>query len=94
MFSENPRDWDLLQQLKTFDESNVGVKGIADAGITKTPPFFIQLPTNLSVTETELSIPVVDLANMVSRHVEVVNGVRQAVESVGLFQVRGEPWNT
>ena len=81
----------LLKQLKAFDESKAGVKGIVDAGITKIPPIFVHPPRDLGqLTQTEFSVPVVDLADSavgMRRHAEVVEGVRRAAESVGLFQV-------
>ncbi|XVF62883.1 hypothetical protein PTKIN_Ptkin09bG0044500 [Pterospermum kingtungense] len=37
-FIENPSTFDRFQQLKAFDESKSGVKGLVDAGITKGGP--------------------------------------------------------
>ncbi|XP_050368650.1 deacetoxyvindoline 4-hydroxylase-like [Argentina anserina] len=92
MAAKSSSDQDLLlKQLKAFDESKAGVKGIVDVGIIKVPEIFIHLPiVHSQVTETEFSIPVVDLADAaigMGRHAEVIDGVRQAAETVGLFQV-------
>lgn len=91
MLVGNSSEQDLLKQLKAFDESKAGVKGIVDAGITKIPPIFVHPPRDPGqLTQTEFSVPVVDLADSavgMRRHAEVVDGVRRAAESVGLFQV-------
>ncbi|KAK9940110.1 hypothetical protein M0R45_016785 [Rubus argutus] len=77
MLVGNSSDQDLLlKQLKAFDESKAGVKGIGDARITKIPPIFIHLPRDPDqLTHTEFSVPVVDLADSavgMIRHAEVV----------------------
>ncbi|KAM5553107.1 1-aminocyclopropane-1-carboxylate oxidase [Rosa sericea] len=91
MVSRNSIDPDRLQQLKAFDESKAGVKGIVDAGITKVPPIFVwpQKDDKISgqPTQAHFTIPVVDLADNAGSHAEVVDGVRRAAESVGFFQV-------
>lgn len=79
---------DRLHQLKTFDESKSGVKGLVDAGVTRLPPIFIRPPEELAaensdLNETHFSIPVVDLGDLPG----AVNAVRRAAEEVGLFQV-------
>ena len=88
---------DLLQQLKAFDESKAGVKGIVDEGITKTPSIFIWTPEDPSAEDTpssgkptdpyQVNIPVVDLADVAERPAKVIQDVRQAAESVGFFYV-------
>ncbi|KAK9905427.1 hypothetical protein M0R45_000151 [Rubus argutus] len=95
MVSGNSSNQERLQQLKAFDESKAGVKGIVDAGITKIPPIFVRPKEYLAdedrtygtVTETQFSIPVVDLADTTGRRAEVIDGVRRAADSVGFFQV-------
>ncbi|VVA16053.1 PREDICTED: 1-aminocyclopropane-1-carboxylate [Prunus dulcis] len=95
MVSGNSRNQDRLQQLKAFDESKAGVKGIVDGGITKIPPIFVRPqedsagdgPSSGQPTQTQFSIPVVDLADTAGRHDDVVARVRLAAETVGFFQV-------
>ncbi|PRQ36507.1 putative deacetoxyvindoline 4-hydroxylase [Rosa chinensis] len=95
MVSGNSGNQDRLQQLKAFDESKAGVKGIVDAGITKIPPIFVRPPADYAggdqvpgeTTKTQFSIPVVDLADTAGRRAQVIDGVRRAAESVGFFQV-------
>ncbi|KAL6204851.1 hypothetical protein ACLB2K_022118 [Fragaria x ananassa] len=93
MAAESLRDQDLLlKQLKAFDESKAGVKGIVDAGVlTKIPEMFIHPQIDHGQeTQTKFSISVVDLTDSavgMSRHAEVIDEVRRAAETVGLFQV-------
>jgi hypothetical protein len=88
---------ELLQQLKAFDESKAGVKGIVDDGIIKVPSIFKWTLDDPAAKDTPSSgkptdpylpgIPVVDLGDVAGRHAEVIQGVRQAAESVGFFHV-------
>ncbi|KAM2019501.1 hypothetical protein ACFX1T_022286 [Malus domestica] len=95
MISGNSINQDSLQQLKAFDQSKAGVKGIVDKGITKIPPIFIRPPedsagdnpSSRQPTQAHFSIPVVDLDDTVGRHDDVVTRVRRAAETVGFFQV-------
>ncbi|BFG14104.1 hypothetical protein CerSpe_003780 [Prunus speciosa] len=95
MISGYTGNGDRLLQLKAFDESKSGVKGIVDKGITKIPPIFVRppefsggdKPSSGHRTRTQFSVPVVDLADTVGRRADVVAGVRRAAETVGFFQV-------
>ncbi|CAB4292286.1 unnamed protein product [Prunus armeniaca] len=95
MVSPNSTNQARLQQLKDFDESKAGVKGIVDKGITKIPSIFVRPPefsasgdpSSSQPTRTQFSIPIVDLADTTGLHDDVVAGVRQAAETVGFFQV-------
>lgn len=95
MVSGNSSNDERLQQLKAFDETKAGVKGIVDTGITKIPPIFVRPKEHLAgddrtygkATETQLSIPIVDLTDTAGRRAEVIDGVRRAAESGGFFQV-------
>ncbi|KAF3456804.1 hypothetical protein FNV43_RR01458 [Rhamnella rubrinervis] len=86
---------DRLQQLKVFDESKAGVKGLVDSGVTRIPPIFVIPPEDISgdetssgeLTQTQFTIPVVDLGDISSRRPDAVAEVRQAAEMVGFFQV-------
>uniref|UniRef100_A0A6N2LVU1 Uncharacterized protein n=1 Tax=Salix viminalis TaxID=40686 RepID=A0A6N2LVU1_SALVM len=46
--AQNGSVHDIEKELQEFDESKAGVKGLADAGIINTPPFFV-------VPESEVS---------------------------------------
>ncbi|KAK9142200.1 hypothetical protein Syun_011600 [Stephania yunnanensis] len=75
--------YDRLQELKAFDETKEGVKGLVDAGVTKVPRIFIQPPDEL---DNKLSthyphesmmkktvgseIPIIDMEGIISSNVE------------------------
>ncbi|CAJ1952659.1 unnamed protein product [Sphenostylis stenocarpa] len=42
------KTYERLQELKSFDESKAGVKGLVDSGITKLPRFFTRPPEDLA----------------------------------------------
>ncbi|TKY45125.1 1-aminocyclopropane-1-carboxylate oxidase-like 3 [Spatholobus suberectus] len=80
---------DRLQELKSFDESKAGVKGVVDSGITHVPRIFLRPPEDLAADapvsgEIHLTVPVIDFSG---ERAGVVAGVRRAAETVGLFQV-------
>ncbi|KAL6194802.1 hypothetical protein ACLB2K_035877 [Fragaria x ananassa] len=92
MVTETSSGQERLQQLKAFDESKAGVKGIVDTGITKVPPIFVRPNKDPSVIGDHkvsggFSIPVVDLSENNSRRAEVIDQVRRAAETYGFFQV-------
>ncbi|XP_057959502.1 1-aminocyclopropane-1-carboxylate oxidase homolog 3-like [Malania oleifera] len=84
---------DRLPELKAFDDTKTGVKGLVDAGITKIPRIFVR-PDELGGKELNsdniagLSIPVINLGEITGeRRAEVVEEVRRAAKSWGFFQV-------
>ncbi|XP_050224425.1 1-aminocyclopropane-1-carboxylate oxidase homolog 1-like [Mercurialis annua] len=84
-------------ELKAFDDTKAGVKGLVDAGITKIPLIFHQPPHALDYishapknTGTEFDFPIIDLQNFensADSRKEIVEKVRNASESWGFFQV-------
>ncbi|GAU25268.1 hypothetical protein TSUD_17810 [Trifolium subterraneum] len=76
-----------VKELKAFDETKLGVKGLVDAGITKIPQIFYHPPDNIKksrYTTTDYTIPVIDLANIHDdpcTHKRVVESVRDASET-------------
>ncbi|KAB1219161.1 hypothetical protein CJ030_MR3G008361 [Morella rubra] len=87
-------DYDRTSELKAFDETKAGVKGLVDAGVTEIPRIFHQPPDNFnkpSVTgDTQFVIPVIDLGGIdkdVIKRKDVVERVRDASETWGFFQV-------
>ncbi|KAF3456036.1 hypothetical protein FNV43_RR00679 [Rhamnella rubrinervis] len=91
---------DRASELKAFDETKAGVKGLVDAGVTKVPRIFHHpsddqyLDKSLLVSEggdqTQLSIPVIDLGGVSKdsvRREEIVKRVREASETWGFFQI-------
>lgn len=80
--------YDKASELKSFDETKAGVKGLVDNGITHIPRFFIQPPDDLPTATTD--IPVIDLhaaETDPARRQALVAEVRQAAETLGFFQV-------
>ncbi|XP_050216346.1 1-aminocyclopropane-1-carboxylate oxidase homolog 1-like [Mercurialis annua] len=80
-------------ELKAFDDTKAGVKGLVDAGITKIPRIFHQPPNalhNISDTNTNFSFPIIDLQgveNSADSRKEIIEKVRDASETWGFFQV-------
>ncbi|KAJ7954735.1 1-aminocyclopropane-1-carboxylate oxidase [Quillaja saponaria] len=92
----NQSDCDRPKELKAFDETKEGVKGLVDAGIVKIPKIFIhppdQLAKDLSYScNNDLQVPVIDLRGIRStndhQHKKIVDKVRIASKSWGFFQV-------
>ncbi|KAJ9700619.1 hypothetical protein PVL29_006095 [Vitis rotundifolia] len=88
--SEISEEYDRASELKAFDESKAGVKGLVDAGVSKVPRMFIQPPDNLRTCSPQFNFPVIDLHGMDSdpiRRKEIVEMVREASETWGFFTV-------
>ncbi|XP_028760999.1 1-aminocyclopropane-1-carboxylate oxidase homolog [Neltuma alba] len=92
--------YDRLQEMKAFDKSKSGVKGLVESGITKFPRIFIRPPEEIADDEglrsergqTQFKISVIDLKDMVATGGDgvddyVVGKVGYDAETVGLFQV-------
>lgn len=84
---------DRLQELKAFDDTKTGVKGLVDAGVESLPKIFIRPPDELleeSKTPcVQLQLPVIDLSGIdeKDRYSEIVKEVLKAAEEWGFFQV-------
>jgi len=83
---------DIEKELQAFDESKAGVKGLVDAGIIKTPPFFVVLESEVSCqpSPAHFHIPVIDLKGIHEddvRRREIVEQMCNASETWGFFQV-------
>ncbi|OMP07945.1 Oxoglutarate/iron-dependent dioxygenase [Corchorus olitorius] len=88
--------YDWKTEVKAFDESKAGVKGLVDAGVSKIPPLFNHKLNNnlhdLSVisTNSNFEMPLINFnsidkeANMRSK---IIDQVRNACEKWGLFQL-------
>lgn len=77
-------------EVKQFEETKAGVKGLVDSGVVKIPGFFIhsrefEQKTKNSSSNVCLEVPVIDLG--CCRRAEVVERIREASENWGLFQV-------
>ncbi|TXG72272.1 hypothetical protein EZV62_000851 [Acer yangbiense] len=87
-------NYDRASELKAFDETKAGVKGLVDAGIDKIPRIFYQPPDNFNKPpvsgNNQFSFPVIDLEGVGKdpiRRKELVERVGNASEKWGFFQV-------
>ncbi|KAJ4974573.1 hypothetical protein NE237_007747 [Protea cynaroides] len=87
--------YDRAKEVKQFDDSKIGVKGLLDSGITTIPRFFIHPPESLSCTAaiaapppTSNIIPIIDLSGFDSdRRSIILDQIRDASSKLGFFQV-------
>ncbi|KAB2040002.1 hypothetical protein ES319_D02G049800v1 [Gossypium barbadense] len=91
---DDSNNYDREKELKAFDNSKAGVKGLVDAGITKVPRMFIRSDISSNTLETtkktQYKIPVIDLQGIEDdprRHKEISDQVRHASETWGFFQI-------
>ncbi|KAL6989863.1 hypothetical protein U1Q18_015614 [Sarracenia purpurea var. burkii] len=87
-------NYDRQSELKAFDDTKAGVKGLVDAGVSAVPRIFIHPHCNSDDTpppsKTQFSFSVIDLAGIEQdpiRRKEVVEKIRDAGETGGFFQV-------
>ncbi|KAL2453372.1 1-aminocyclopropane-1-carboxylate oxidase1 [Abeliophyllum distichum] len=92
--SENEQNYDRISELKAFDETKAGVKGLVDARITKVPRIFFSPPDRFdkvsSPVKAQVCIPVIDLNGIDNDPILIkssVDKVRGASETWGFFQV-------
>ncbi|KAI6674887.1 hypothetical protein NL676_002793 [Syzygium grande] len=82
-----------VKEMQEFDETKAGVKGLVDSGVTKIPRIFIHPHENLrrlssNANGTSLRVPIVDLRGCRdSRRQDVIDGIREASEAWGFFQI-------
>ncbi|XP_010245588.1 PREDICTED: 1-aminocyclopropane-1-carboxylate oxidase homolog 4-like [Nelumbo nucifera] len=85
-------EYDRMKEVKEFDDSRIGVKGLVDSGLSTIPRFFVHPPDRLSTLSPSsflsVDIPVISLAGInSSRRAEIVNEIRAAAGICGFFQV-------
>ncbi|XP_017975216.1 PREDICTED: 1-aminocyclopropane-1-carboxylate oxidase homolog 1 [Theobroma cacao] len=92
--SLNPDQFDRASELKAFDDTKAGVKGLVDTGITEVPRIFHQPPDKIQKTsvsgDTQFSIPVIDLEGVKKDPItrkEIVEKVGNGSRKWGFFQV-------
>lgn len=93
--TKQPSDHDRVKEVKEFDNTKSGVKGLLDSGLLKIPRIFIHPPQDLQnttsttdISATELQIPVIDLQGFeISRRAEIVNEICKASSTWGFFQM-------
>lgn len=86
-------NYDRAKEVKEFDETKAGVKGLLDAGVVKIPKIFIHVMEKLEnrLSEnygTSIQVPVIDLGDFKNRpREEIVNEISKASETWGFFQM-------
>jgi hypothetical protein len=83
----------MKAEVKVFDDSKVGVKGLVESGVTKIPHMFhtgkLDITKNLD-SDSRLSVPIIDLKDIhanPSLRVEVIDQIRSACHEWGFFQM-------
>ncbi|CAK7357383.1 unnamed protein product [Dovyalis caffra] len=91
---ETELKYDRQSELKAFDDTKAGVKGLVDSGLAKLPRMFIddqfQLNGKPECSNWKFSIPVIDLDSVdrsARQRTEVIEQVREACAKWGFFQV-------
>lgn len=85
-------NYDRQKELRAFDDTKAGVKGLVDSGITKIPQIFITPSDNLvtDLADVHFKIPVIDIAEMdtdLIRRKGITEEVLRASVTGGFFQV-------
>ncbi|KAG5554414.1 hypothetical protein RHGRI_012068 [Rhododendron griersonianum] len=84
-------EYDRKSELKAFDDTKTGVKGLVDAGVTKIPRIFIHDKSQLIDSVASLfSVPIIDLEGVdkgSAQRAGIIEKVRDACEKFGFFQV-------
>ncbi|KAK6138888.1 hypothetical protein DH2020_027369 [Rehmannia glutinosa] len=88
-------NYDRKSEVKAFDDTKAGVKGLVDAGVTRIPRIFIHPTQNLkNITKRsnidQFKFPVIDLAGINNdpvKHKDIVDKILDASEKWGFFQV-------
>ncbi|KAK9993488.1 hypothetical protein SO802_023191 [Lithocarpus litseifolius] len=86
--------YDRAKEVKEYDETKAGVKGLVDPAVTEVPRFLIHPPESLpnpmlSPATTQFQVPVIDLQGFEQscRQMEIVDQMRKASETWGFFQM-------
>ncbi|EEF33069.1 1-aminocyclopropane-1-carboxylate oxidase homolog 1 [Ricinus communis] len=86
--------YDRQSELKAFDDTKAGVKGLVDGGLTKIPRIFIhdqsKINNKSSSGDSIHSIPIIDFNGIDSDssvRIDIINKVRDACKKWGFFQV-------
>ncbi|CAN1312002.1 1-aminocyclopropane-1-carboxylate oxidase homolog 1 [Linum perenne] len=88
--------YDRIAELKYFEESKAGVKGVVDSGIKEIPRIF-HAPPHFLKDDPNFKFPIIDLAMVHDpiKRKETVDQIRNAAESWGFFVIvnHGVPKN-
>ncbi|XP_037491718.1 1-aminocyclopropane-1-carboxylate oxidase homolog 11 [Jatropha curcas] len=85
--------YDRKEELKSFDNTKLGVRGLVDAGVVNIPKMFVRSSDELTEDldhprTTHIGLPVIELTGLLtSNRGKIVDQVRRASEEWGFFQV-------
>ncbi|XP_026459299.1 1-aminocyclopropane-1-carboxylate oxidase homolog 1-like [Papaver somniferum] len=86
--------YDRNKELKAFDETKTGVKGIVDLGIEKIPQMLVRTQDEFTedlaytdATRDQFQTPVIDLQGIDYRRSEIIDEIRRASMTWGFFQL-------
>ncbi|KMT16653.1 hypothetical protein BVRB_3g049390 [Beta vulgaris subsp. vulgaris] len=86
-------EYDRMKEVKAFDDTKTGVKGLVDSGAKELPKMFIrpchELEEELKTPCVKLQVPVINLEGIGNKngYEEIVKQVLDASEKWGFFQV-------
>ncbi|KAF3432127.1 hypothetical protein FNV43_RR26866 [Rhamnella rubrinervis] len=92
----NAAEYDRAKELKHFDESKMGVKGLLDSGLTTIPKIFIHPPETLSdlkpashARPESHSIPIIGISRCFDsgRRSAIIDQISRAAREVAFFQI-------
>lgn len=89
----NGLSYDRAKEVKEFEATKAGIKGLVDSGIERVPRFLIHPPDSLpnfsEVTSTCFRVPVIDFEGYEERcrRTQIMKEVREASETWGFFQM-------
>ncbi|KAL8525147.1 hypothetical protein ACS0TY_014678 [Phlomoides rotata] len=90
---ESSEEYDRIKELKAFEETKAGVKGLVDSGIQNVPKIFIrphdELLDELNYSHSDLQVPVIDLGGIGGEDYrrKIVGEVKRASKDWGFFVV-------
>ncbi|KAK3031644.1 hypothetical protein RJ639_035012 [Escallonia herrerae] len=90
--------YEWAKEVKAFDETKAGVKGLVDAGVVKLPKLFVHRPETLNHPSppcndtVQFELPTIDFTGLASggggaRRREIVDEIRKASEEWGFFRI-------
>lgn len=96
--AKNGDDYNRHEEIKQFDDTKAGVKGLVDSGVTKIPRFFVHrseaLENNRKFSQDDdistFGLPTIDFHGVEkggARHKEIVDQIRMASEKWGFFRI-------
>ncbi|RYR24922.1 hypothetical protein Ahy_B02g058515 [Arachis hypogaea] len=97
-FDDDDVQYDRAKEIKKFDDTKLGVKGLLDSGVMKVPRFLIHLEETLqnpsSSSSLCLNVPVIDLKGYdddnddgIIRRSNIVSEIKEASSKWGFFQM-------